>query len=87
MLLERVADHRQRLARIRQLPAHQHHEAEAEEQENQPGDAVLDPDHLVIGRDDVFSPEWKFVVIVPVMMMRIVRCVRDGQKKRPYMGI
>jgi hypothetical protein len=26
-----------------QLPAHQHHQAEAEEQEQQPGDTVLDP--------------------------------------------
>ena len=54
MLLESVADHRQRLARIRQLPAHQHHQAKAEEEENQSGDAVLDADHLMIGREDVF---------------------------------
>ena len=65
-----VADHRQRLSRIGQLPAHQHHQAKAEEQEDQPGDPVLDADHLVIGRDDVFFPEWQLVVVVRVVMMR-----------------
>ena len=78
-----VADHRQRLARIGQLPAHQHHQAKAEEQENQPGDAVLDADDLVIGREDVFSPEWQLVVIVRVVLMRIVRRRARRKKKRP----
>ncbi len=74
---EHVADHRQRLARIRQLPAHQHHQTKAEEQEDQPADPVLDADHLVIGRDDVLPPERKFVVIVPgIVLMRIVVGVR-----------
>ena len=77
--LDDIADHRQRLSRIRQLPAHQHHQAKAEEQEDQPRDSVLDADHLVIGRDDVFFPEWQFVVIVRVLLMRVVRRVRDGR--------
>ena len=82
-LAERVADQRQRLARIGQLPAHQHHERETEEEENQAGDAVLDPDHLVVGRDDVLSPERKFVVIVPgIVMMRIVFGVRMRSEAR-----
>ena len=60
-----VPDNRQRLARIRQLPAHQHHERETEEEKNQPADPVLDADDLVIGRENVFPPEAELVVLVP----------------------
>ena len=62
------------MPRIRQLPAHHHHEREAEKQEDQPGDHVLDPDHLVIRREDVFPPPAELVVIVAItVVMRIVR--------------
>ena len=50
--------------RIRKLPAHQHHEAEAEEQETQPGDGVLYPDDLVVNREDVFTPPAQFLVMM-----------------------
>ena len=61
---EPFADHRQRLARIRQLPAHHHHQAKAEEQEKQPGDAVLDADDFVVGGENVFSPKPELVMLV-----------------------
>ena len=71
-MAESVADHRQRLARIGQLPAHQHHERKAEEQKDQPGDAVLDADHLVIGRENVLPPKTKLVMIVPMLVLVVV---------------
>jgi hypothetical protein len=43
----------------------------------------LDADHLVIGRDDVLPPEWKFVVVVPgIVLMRIVFGVRVRSEAR-----
>ena len=72
------------LSRIGELPAHQHHQAKAEEQEDQRGDAVLDADDLVIGRENVFPPEAEFVVLVLLaVLMRIVRGVLKRKKKRP----
>ena len=49
---QQVADERDRLARIGQLPPHQHHQAETEEQEQQRRDRVLDPDDFVVDRED-----------------------------------
>ena len=69
-LTEEVADQRQRGARVGQVPAHQHHQREAEEQEQHAGDGVLDADHLVIGREDVLPPEAELLV------MDLVRDVR-----------
>ena len=43
------ADTRNGLPGIGQLPTHQHHEIEAEEEENQTTDAVLDADDLMVG--------------------------------------
>ena len=59
---------RQRLAGIRQLPAHEHHQAEAKEEEHQGSQAVLNADHLVVGREDVLSPERQLAVMFVVMM-------------------
>ena len=61
VLTEQVADERNRRARIGQLPPHDHHQAEAEEQEEQGGDRVLDPDHLVVDGEDVLPPETQLV--------------------------
>ena len=73
------------LAGIGQLPAHQHHQAKTEEEENQPADAVLNPDHLVIGRENVFSPETEFVMLVPVMGVVFVENGGLLQKwRRPF---
>ncbi len=82
MVPKSISDHWQRLARIGQLPAHQHHERKTEEKKDQSADPVLDPDHLVIGRDDVLSPERKFVVIVPGIVMRVVFGVRVRSEAR-----
>src|SRR5881397_4025162 len=61
---EKFPDHRQRLARISQLPAHQHHQAEAEEQERQTTKPVLNPDHLMVGGENIFSPPPELVVFM-----------------------
>ena len=58
-LAEEVADERQRRARVSELPAHQHHQRKAEEQEQEAADAVLDADDLVVGGEDVLAPEAK----------------------------
>ena len=63
---------RHRRARVGELPAHQHHQGEAEEQEQQAGDGVLDADDLVIGGEDVLAPEAELLV------MGFVRAVRRG---------
>ena len=52
------------LARVGQLPAHQHHQREAEEQKYQRRHHVLDADDLVVGREDELPPERKFLVMV-----------------------
>src|SRR5206468_10206285 len=61
---EKFTDQRQRLARISQLEAHQHHQAKAEEQERETAQTVLNPDHLVIGGENIFSPPTKLMVFV-----------------------
>ena len=71
-LAEERADQRQRGARVGELPAHEHHQRKAEEQEQEAGDGVLDADDLVIGREDVLAPEAELLV------MDFVRDVRLG---------
>ena len=60
---------RNRPARIGQLPPHEHHQGEAEQQEQQAGDGVLDADDLVVLRENVLLPEPEFVVSVIVRML------------------
>src|SRR5947207_14288038 len=72
---EKFTDQRQRLAGISQLEAHQHHQAKAEEQERETAQTVLDPDHLVVGGKDIFSPPTKLMVFVfASVCMWIVMC-------------
>ena len=71
-LAEQVADQRQRRARVGELPAHEHHQRKAEEQEQEPRDGVLDADDLVVGGKDVLAPEAQLLV------MGFVRDVRPG---------
>ena len=66
--LEQRTDDRHRSALMRELPAHHKHEHEAEEEKDEAGEPVLDPDDLVIGREDVFAPPVQLMVIV----MRVV---------------
>ena len=61
---EKFADHRQRLARVSQLPAHQHHQAKAKEQERETAKTVLNPDHFVVCGEDIFAPPTKLVVFM-----------------------
>src|SRR5207237_9112586 len=63
-LAEKLAEHRQRLPGIGELPAHHHHQTEAEEEKDQRGDRVLDADDLVVDREEVLAPERQLVVAV-----------------------
>jgi len=64
---------RQRLAGKCDLPAHEQHEAEAEEQQEKAGGNVLDADDLVIGGENVTAPEPELVMLVAVVMIVIMR--------------
>jgi hypothetical protein len=65
-------DPRHRLAGISQLPPHQHHQTKSEEQKCQAAQAILNPDHFVVGGENVFTPKSKLVVLV-MLMSRVVR--------------
>src|SRR5436190_1776120 len=74
-----LANDRQRLTGIRQLPAHHHHQAKTEEQERESAQTVLDPDHFMVGRENVFSPKSELVMLVCRVMRvwlvtRLNRC-------------
>src|SRR6266536_5022534 len=73
------ANDRQRLAGIRQLPAHQHHQAESKEEEHQPAKAILNSDHFVVGGKDIFSPPPELVMLVLVVRMRFVMGVNGSR--------
>jgi hypothetical protein len=46
------------------LPAHQHHQAKAKEQEGKTAKTVLNPDHFVVRGEDIFAPPTKLVVFM-----------------------
>ena len=74
------ADHRQRLAGISQLPAHQHHQAKPEEQKCQAAEAILNSDHFVVGGKNVFSPPSELVMLVRrVVRVRFVMGVNGSR--------
>src|SRR5437016_8568751 len=74
------ADHRQRLARISQLPSHHHHQAKPKEQERQAAQAILNSDHFVVGRENVFSPPSELVMLVcRVVRVRFVMGVNGSR--------
>src|SRR5207248_295798 len=81
---EGVADERQCLPGISQLPAHQHHQGKTEEEEDEAAEAVLDTDDLVVAGENVFSPKAEFVMLVLGVVMRIVRCVRVKMSSRVH---
>jgi hypothetical protein len=61
----------------RQLIAHERHQAEAEEQKEQRGDGVLNPDDLVVLGKNPLRDEALLVVIymrVARMSMRVTAC-------------
>src|SRR5437773_326115 len=59
---KKLPDHWQFLARIGQLPSHQHHQGKTEEQKKQPGESVLDTDHFVVGGKNILPPPPKLVM-------------------------
>jgi hypothetical protein len=67
--LKRTANHRHGHPRVGQLPPHDQHQQKTEEEEKQPGDAVLHTDHLVIGRKNPLLPEAGLVVVIVGMMI------------------
>jgi hypothetical protein len=46
------------------LPAHHHHQTKTEKQECQAAQAILNPDHFVVGRENVFTPKSELVMLV-----------------------
>ena len=68
--LQENTDQGNGLAGIGDLPAHRRHQQEAEEQEEQRGDAILNPDDLVVGREKVLAHEARLF-----MSVRLVRRV------------
>ena len=49
-------------------------------EENQPGDSVLDADHLVIGRENILSPKTELMMFMLRVCMRIVGDVADRRR-------
>ena len=67
---KQLADNRDGMAGISQLPAHHRHQAEPHEQKHQPGDAVLEADDFVVGGKDVLLPETRLLVGRGVSVVR-----------------
>jgi hypothetical protein len=72
-LAEDPAEQRQRGARVGELPAHEHHQRKAEEEEQQAGDGVLDADDLVVDGENVLAQEAELFVMGFVCAVRL-RC-------------
>ena len=67
--LQQPANHRHVLSWVRELPAHDHHQAETEQEEYQPRRPILNADHLVIGGEDPLLPETGLVMVIVVMIV------------------
>ena len=71
---EQRAEHRHRHARMRDLPAHQHHQEKSEQHEAERHETVLDADDLVVGGENILAPETRLVVFgVAVAVVRVRR--------------
>ena len=80
-------DERHRRAWVGQLPPHDHHETEAEQEEEQPGHGVLDADDLVVHGEDVGSQEPRVLVTVfscPLAVGRVLGCRPVSQLVTPF---
>jgi hypothetical protein len=44
------------------LPPHQDHKQKAEEQEESSSNTVLETDYFMIGRENILSPKWHFMM-------------------------
>src|SRR5438105_7136699 len=69
------------VARPAELQPHQDHQAETEEQKAQRGDSVLDADPLVIGRENVLSPERKRVTGDAMLLLFLLAQANGLAKK------
>ena len=67
----------ERLPRKGKLPAHEEHQPEAEEEEEETGPEILDADDFVVGGKDVGPPKAELVMLVRVIVMGGV-AVRGG---------
>src|ERR1700722_5997070 len=67
-----------RLPRKGELPAHEQHQTETEEEEGKAAPKILDADDLVVGRENVAPPKAEFVMIVRVIVMGRVAMRRRG---------
>src|SRR5947207_10261627 len=75
-----LANDRQCLAGIRQLPAHHHHQTKSKEEEHQPAEAILNSDHFVVGGKNIFSPPSELVMFVRgVVRVRFVMGVNGSR--------
>ncbi len=72
--LQQRANKRNRLARMRDLPAHHQHQAKTKQQKAERGEAVLQADDFVVRRKNVFAPEARFLV-VRFVRFRVRNCV------------
>src|SRR6185295_4030475 len=54
------------------LETHHHHQGEPEQQEQQPGDRVLDADDLVVHREHPLAQETQLFVMSVVVLMRML---------------
>src|SRR5438876_12374701 len=61
---KKLPNHWQFLARIGQLPPHQHHQRKTEEQKKQPGESVLDADDFVVGGKNILPPPPELVMFM-----------------------
>src|ERR1039458_600544 len=71
----------ERLPRKGELPAHEKHQTEAEEEEGKAAPQILDADDLVIGGENVAPPKAELVMIVGVVVMRRVAMRRCGVRR------
>src|SRR5260370_23656759 len=60
---EKLPNHGQCLARIGKLPTNQHQQGKTEEEEDQPGESILDADHFVVGGENIFSQPNELVML------------------------
>ena len=84
---EPVADERNRPARICQLKPHDHHQREAKQEKQEAGNRVLEPDHFVIEREHVLSPESQLLVVSSVVRMGCAVRRRQIQRPTPLSGL
>ncbi len=75
-LTQQLTDDRNFLARIGELPAHEHDQAEAEEQEDQRRHHILNTDDFVVSRKYVLTPKTKIMAVMTMVIMVMMVIVR-----------